>query len=296
MRVLNHRLGVRDKGIILDCYNSHFNNPYENYATVESFYKNIFKSNLNWLKSSVIKGDLVIVNDLPIDKVLPDTPIAENFNSGDKKNYISEFSLLYLSSMLGYLKNYEDEKHGAYIHNIYPVEAKKNEASNHGYNTEFKLHSEIAFDANRPDYIILLCLRSDPKFQAQTLVVSVDDGLKELSLLEQELLTLPIFEVYPPPSFASFKPSIQPLLIMKDNKILSAGFNFNQGIVTTNNSEAKRALKHLYSILRALVVSITLKPKQALVINNKVMLHARTTFKKNGANSRWLQRVYIQED
>ena len=72
---------------------------------------------LNQIRESCDQFGYCMVRNVPIDDNLT-TP-------KEKKTYVSETALLFLSALLGNPHCYEEENEGAYFHNVTPVATKK---------------------------------------------------------------------------------------------------------------------------------------------------------------------------
>ena len=98
---------------------------------------------------------------MPTDPNLMRTPVRHKDVLFNKKTFFSEFSLAVIGSYLGYLYAYKQKSEGSYFNNIRPSPKCVDLQSSESSNVFLELHTEIAFHAIRPDFILLYCLRQD---------------------------------------------------------------------------------------------------------------------------------------
>lgn len=153
------------------------------------------------IRDCVARQGYAIVSGFPIDESKPDTPLRKLFDI-QSVNYFTEKTLVYLSSLLGVPHAYEQENRGCYIHNLYPVKGEETVASGTGSEVDLEFHTEIAFDDNKPDYLLLTAVRSRAEQNVPTTLVNVPEVLSNLSKDELNLLQEKIYFVRAPYSFS----------------------------------------------------------------------------------------------
>lgn len=230
----------------------------------------------------------VVVRGLPTDQYLPDTP----FYTGDiiSKPLLTELVLLSVVNNLGVPIGFKSEYNGAIIHNISPKIESSDTKSSSGAKEPMGMHSDFAFSDNRPEWLILMCLRNNDNIP--TRVAIVNEICKQLTLEEVEVLKSQKFKIFPPDSSLVVEPRIDSILSVVDNNFISR-FNKDKCIGTDNISNA--VLNKFAAIAEDKGIDILLEPGDVLIFNNKLMLHSRKSFEaRYDGSDRWLQRVYCK--
>ena len=103
----------------------------------------------------------------------PATPYGEEVSTLTADDSLIEFAMT-----LGYPVGYAQEQEGRIIQNIVPVHKTEHGQISTSSKSELALHTETAFHPYKPDYVLLLCVRSDPS--AETTYAHLDDILAKL--------------------------------------------------------------------------------------------------------------------
>lgn len=111
------------------------------------------------------KKGFMTLESLPIGEV-PPTPLSRDYLC--KPDDSSERLLLQATALLGEPIGYVQESDGCIVNNFFPQQAHSRAATSDSFDTELDLHTENAFHAVLPDYLVLLCLRQDPDAEAVT--------------------------------------------------------------------------------------------------------------------------------
>lgn len=247
------------------------------------------------IRECVARQGYAIVSGFPVDESKPDTPLNKllDIPSGDS---ITEKTLIYLSSLLGIPHAYEQENSGRYIHNLYPVKGDEKVASGTGSEVDLEFHTEIAFDDNKPDYLLLTAIRIRTDQNVPTTLVNVPVVLAQLSEEEINLLQEKIYFVRAPYSFSGGDDIYYLRSLADFSKGESYYFNFNRGVVHCCTPEAKSLFEKLNSLFNKHSFEVLLSPGSALIIDNNQMLHGRSLFKPVfDGKDRWLQRLYVKK-
>lgn len=166
-----------------------------------------------------------------------------------------------------------------------------------------------------PDIIVLLCLRSDPRQEAETLYADARDlvaGLRPriVQTLRQEVFRLPTSYSFNPVD-VSVRPWSMPTSLLYDRHgrteiaadLLPGAPTAAdpppclQGALTPTAAEALADLRAALALGRVPVTSVTLHAGEALLMDNRHGLHARTSFQaSHDGSDRWLKRVYARQD
>jgi len=282
--------------------------PYEDLegARLAAFRAMAAKLPLNVLRHVVamrsqpeVSGALVVQN-LPIDKVLPRTP-ADGGTSQEKKTFVSEGVLLGVASALGLPFSFMREKDGVIIHSISPVQGREEATANDSSLSDFKAHVECAYFEFRPDFLLLLCLRSDAEGRAATLVADIRYALRYLSPFDCDMLRQPLFQVQAPASFAKGlgdQPWSEPRPVLTGpDDSPEVCLNLNGMRAVTPGAEKTLDLLRWLLESPGVVESVVLDVGDLLVVDNRKSVHGRTPFTaRYDGFDRWLQRVYVKVD
>lgn len=254
----------------------------------------------NFRRNSNSYGMLLIRN-LPLDSSLPTTPGKEKTLLS--QTAISSYTLLSLMMSLGEPIAYEDEKEGAIIQNIVPVQGEEVRQENTG-SVYLEFHTEDGFHPYKPDYIGLYCLRADHNCVAATSTASIRKALKNVPGKFLPILRQPLYRIKLSSSFlrmdassaSTAVPCSFPLAVLSGDTVeptLCIDFHAMEALTQV----AQSALEALKDALKQVIVSHVLAPGDLIIIDNRVAAHARTAFEAryDGAD-RWLQRLFVVED
>lgn len=276
-------------------------NPYDKFPEILRILKekilnaSIASNILSVLSNNAENIPIMLVQNLPIDKELIDTPLFDGIHQN--KDKISELSLLLLSTALAafpYVN--EDEKSNSIIQNVIPFPGKEQELSGAGSATTFNWHTENVHEKNPADYLILLALRGDQNaYTSFMLVEDIVNGLPKELL--RELLTT-VFLMKTGPSYNKERSIVKPILEVEKN----GNYNIYYNSDITRCSPITRRGKELYCYLQNYLehnvpyYRISLRAGEAVIINNKKALHKRDGFKISTSltERRWLQRIYLK--
>jgi len=236
----------------------------------------------------------VLLKNGPLPHVLPPTPSADA--SATPYNLPSTAFLVGCGLALGRIYGFANERGGALIHDIVPVFDKVRSRSSSGSRITLDLHSEVAFHHNRPDFVVLSCLRNPPTAVAATLVADAGSCLDEMAKPDVHQLQRPVFEFQVPHSFAAGTPLAARMLPIAVRRTYGwdVRINCNPDHTSTADGAAAEAMARLAAKLRAASRRIVLSPGQVLILDNKRSVHGREAYDTDyrGAD-RWLQRIYV---
>ncbi len=250
---------------------------------------------IEFRKHSNDYGTLLFRN-LPIDPVLPPTPKDEG--RAESKTHVSESVLLSMMMYLGEPIAYEDEKEGTIVQNVCPVQGKEERQENTG-SAFFDFHIENSFHPHKPDYLGLLCLRSDHDRIAKTATASIRKALDKVPGKLISLLRQPLYHIRVASSFMKDgEPALySPLLPILSGDVIQPDLCINFYNTEAINSAAQLAFDALKAALLEVVADVVLLPGDLLIIDNRVAVHGRTAFQpRYDGNDRWLQRLFVVED
>ncbi|MEK0361234.1 TauD/TfdA family dioxygenase [Pseudomonas sp. CBC3] len=207
----------------------------------------------------------------------------------------SEKLLLQATALLGDPIGYVQESGGCIVNNLFPQPTQSRAASSDSFDTELDLHTENAFHAIQPDYLLLLCLRQDPTAQAITYIASVDRILKHLSYEQQAF-----FLNEPYNFFSDYGPTEknQRIDINKHQTVLYGDpdapfFRFDPQFMVAYSDRAQHSLDALRRIAWDVVEPVRLARGDLLIIDNRRTAHARSPFPARfDGSDRWMQRTF----
>lgn len=207
----------------------------------------------------------------------------------------SEKLLLQATALLGDPVGYVQESRGCIVNNLFPQPTQSRAVSSDSFDTELDLHTENAFHAIQPDYLLLLCLRQDPTAQAITYIASVDRILEHLTYEQQA------FFLNEPYNFLSdYGPTEknQRIDINKHQTVLYGDpdtpfFRFDPQFMVAYSDRAQHSLDALRRIAWDVVEPVRLACGDLLIIDNRRTAHARSPFTARfDGSDRWMQRTF----
>lgn len=245
-----------------------------------------------------------LVRNLPVDPELPPTP-ADGGPSDEKATSVSEGNLLGLSLLLGEPTGAQTEKAGQLVHDVIPVADGARTQTNKGSAVFLNFHNDIVYDPSgvytmsNPDFLVLHCVRSDPEGEAKTYYADARDIARALSDEEREVVSQPVFHLNAPGSYCRNVAKAEEVLsepvplISGPEHMPEIGISANgvRGMTTA----AEQAITGLQRACREVAHVVHLRPGDALLVNNRKGVHARSQFTaRHDGTDRWLQRSYVR--
>ncbi len=250
----------------------------------------------------------MLVSGLPTDAALPPTPL-DGEPAKDRESYVGETMILGLASILGEPVGYETEKDGQLIHNLIPIKGAETTQSNRGSSAFLSFHNDSVYDAQdhyhvyNPDFLILYGHRADPAKAAQTFYISARKLQKILPSKIIQILREPRFRMAAPANYTDLLNGGKKVW-SKPMPVLFGNAEYPEIAVAANgvdalDSEAQTAFDALTAACQHTDnhASVVVDSGQALLINNRKGLHARSSFKATyGPEERWLLRANIRRN
>lgn len=248
---------------------------------------------LRRLRQDAGPAGAAIIAGLPVDVgALPDTPSVRD--SVERVAKLPAVVAMLFGQQLGEVFAFREEKQGALVQNVVPVRALARSQSNAG-SVSLELHSENAFHLHRPDFIGLICLRSDHEERAATLVSSIRNALPLLDSADVEILGSPRFVTEAPPSFGCR--DVAPPHAVLSGPAYDPGIQVDLNATTALDNAARGALERLGAALAEASSLLMLKSGEMVFIDNRLVVHGRTYFEpRYDGRDRWLHRIYVQLD
>jgi L-asparagine oxygenase len=197
------------------------------------------------------------------------------------------------------------EKDGRLIHDIVPVAGGERTQTNQSSAVFLNFHSDITYDPTgrydvaNPDFLVLNCLRGDPSGAAVTYYADARDICGRLPEEELSLLRSPLFRLNAPGSYT--RSAAGGAEVLSDPvPVISGPEAFPEIAVSANgvrplSEEAAAAFERLQRTCREVAHPVRLEPGQALLVNNRKGVHARSPFTaRHDGRDRWLQRTYVR--
>jgi L-asparagine oxygenase len=238
----------------------------------------------------------LLIRNLPVDDKLPPTP--QDGRAKDKATHISELTLMLLMSNLGDVIAYADEKEGRLVQDICPVPGKEAKQENGG-SVLLEFHTEDGFHPYKPDFLGLLCLRSDHENVAATYTASIRRAIERLPGRAIELLFQPLFFLRLSSSFGASggnEKTTQTLPVLTGD-LRDPDMVMDFFLMDATTRAAKYALDALGDALKAVAIDVRAVPGDLLVVDNKLAVHGRSSFTPlYDGHDRWLQRMFVVRD
>jgi L-asparagine oxygenase len=253
-------------------------------------------------------GALVLEN-FPVDDDLPPTP-SDAKRCRDKRSFASEACALGIAQILGHPIGYHDEKEGEVIHTLSPVRSEVQATSSEssevhlGFHTDFNYDKEtpdLPYNVVNPDYIVLVCLRADPKGEAGTLYADARDICRCLTPAEVEVMRSAQFQFAASFSFTGRCGSeriwsVASPLLKGSDAFPEISIDLLCG-VRAMSAEAEKVLARIREVceLPGVASKVHLKPGDVFLMDNRKGAHGRTAFVAEfDGRDRWLHRVYVR--
>jgi L-asparagine oxygenase len=249
---------------------------------------------------------VMLVGNLPTEPALPPTPDDGGPCAG-KATFVAEGVLLGLSGLLGEPVAFVTEKDGRVVHDVTPTAAGATTQTSQGSKVFLNFHNDIVhdpsgrYDISNPDFLVLNCLRADFTGEAETWYADARDIVRALDPEVSETLREPLFQLNAPGGYTRMFAGGREVF-SDPTAILSGPPHAPEVAVAANGVRcltpaATAAFERLQAACLAPGVAhvVRLAPGQALLINNRKGLHARTQFRaRYDGQDRWLQRTYIR--
>lgn len=248
---------------------------------------------------------LLLLDNLPTDAVLPATPISDAIPSKD--TYIGEHMTLGLGALVGDPVGYIYEKQGNFVHNLVPIRSGESIQSNQSSRAFLNFHNDTVYDQSlaynrfNPDFLTLYCVRQDPERAAETIGVDARNILSSLTEKHRKRAFEARFQMASPANYSKYQSDAG--VVWSQPQTLFFGSYKNPEICLAANgvravyAEDESLLQEVYEACRheANQLRVKLEPGQGLLINNRKGVHARSQFcARYDGNDRWLLRGNVR--
>jgi Fe(II)/alpha-ketoglutarate-dependent arginine beta-hydroxylase len=219
-----------------------------------------------------------------------------------------------ISSSLGDIFGWQTQENGRYLRHIVPIKTDRNEQLGGSSDVVLMWHVEEAFHPQRADMMTIMCYRNEEK--ASTNICSLSD--LDIPDHYREVLSQPRFTIQPDKSHSpennksslwhldedhfnkirAFMDNPQPVSVLQGRKgeeQLLIDEAFMEPLA--GDFEAKEVLEWFHRHLNERKHAIVMNPGDLLIIDNRITVHGRSSYKPNyGPKARWLRRVNITAD
>jgi len=234
----------------------------------------------------------LLLRGLPMPAALPPTPLAPYDRLAMHRTH-TEGTLATLARCAGEPFGYREWDSGHLIQNRYPVPAHEKIQAASGA-AELVAHTEASFARISPDFLALLCLRADPGGSAKTTVADIGETIRNLSHGVRRCLEQPwyAFETDNYDCVIEGRTLTTPTPILRERN--GRPFAEFSTTLTAVRADAAEALATLTEALTLNAATVTLRPGDLLVLNNRRVVHGRTAFQpRYDGTDRWIQRVLL---
>lgn len=253
---------------------------------------------------------VLLLDGLPIDAALPATPAMAGGERHGTIAHDGEKTLLGLAQLIGTPVGYLSEKDGNLVHHVVPMRGGEYTQSNRGSKVFLSYHNDsmydpsLIFNSHNPDFLLLLCLRADQEGQAQTRYADARKVVAELAPEVRDVLRQPRFLMAAPSNYTLLIAAAANGEKVWSNpvSVLTGPLDYPELYIAANgvsalDPQAEAALDALLAACQKVGEqhAVYLKPGQAMLINNRKGVHARTQFKASyDGQDRWLLRANIR--
>ncbi|WP_223839138.1 TauD/TfdA family dioxygenase [Saccharopolyspora pogona] len=236
----------------------------------------------------------LLIRGLPVDEpTLPPTPTV--LGSVQRTAAVPAAVLMMIACGLGDPAAFRPEKSGALVQDVVPVPGQEEFQGNAG-SVLLEFHNENAFHPHRPDFLMLLCLRSDHDRIAGLRTSCIREVLPKLSDSAVETLFSPEFVTQAPPSFGLDAGGTEPHAVLTgspDDPDVRVDFAATE----PQTERAGDTLQELQKLFGETALTHRLAPGDLAIVDNRVTVHGRTQFEpRYDGQDRWLQRSFVLAD
>jgi alpha-ketoglutarate-dependent taurine dioxygenase len=236
---------------------------------------------------------MILFRNLDIGDI-PPTPsnLLETFDTKKASSLLLEYAKGF-GHPIGYLQ----EQRGQIVQNIFPIRRQAEHQISSSSKVNLELHTETAFHAYIPDYLLLLCLRGDSN--AGTTYSLLSDILKDIHVGIVEILKKNLFKTSIDDSFRlngedDYFTTVPVISRDINNRYI---MKYDRTVMTGTTTEAQMALNVFTKAIERNTQTVFLKAGDLLVLDNNITVHGRTAFEaKYDGTDRWVQRTVVRKE
>lgn len=246
----------------------------------------------------------MVVTGLPTAG-LDDRPTPVEIRSEAELDWAVSIMFL-VGSILGEPVGWQSHQGGRLVQDVAPIRKEADKHLGTGSAVPLELHTESAYDPNRPDWLLLLTIRNEQRIP--TLVAPVgklDTSDPRLKPLFEPHFGRPSFDVLRANSLSQLDESaleaelasiaLQPMLYGSAAApyVQYDAYYFDPPA----DPEAQSAVSHFEAMLSEAVTPICLERGELLILNNHRVVHGRPAYQPRfDGGDRWLKRLCIHGD
>jgi L-asparagine oxygenase len=236
---------------------------------------------------------MILFRNLDIGNI-PPTPsnLLETFDTKKASSLLLEYAKGF-GHPIGYLQ----EQRGQIVQNIFPIRRQAEHQISSSSKVNLELHTETAFHAYIPDYLLLLCLRGDSN--AGTTYSLLSDILKDIHVGIVEVLKKNLFKTSIDDSFRlngedDYFTTVPVISRDINNRYI---MKYDRTVMTGITTEAQMALNVFTKAIERNTQTVFLKAGDLLVLDNNITVHGRTAFEaRYDGTDRWVQRTVVRKE
>jgi clavaminate synthase len=241
----------------------------------------------------------LLLRGLPVedDDDLPPTPRSTPAPA-DRPLLNLEAVLAVVGRRLGLHTGYRELRSASVYHDVYPS-PDAHYLSSETSETLLEFHTEMAYHARQPNYVLLACSRADHERKAATLVGSIR---KALPLIPDDVRAHLFERSLPCCVDVAFRggvedpgaiANVKPLYGLPQDPFLG----YDRELLAPQDPADVEAVSVLSTALDDVREAVHLVPGDVLIVDNFRTSHARSPFTPRwDGKDRWLHRVYIRTD
>jgi L-asparagine oxygenase len=259
-----------------------------------------------------MSGPYLVLRGFPVlEHLIGPTPTSKQ-SSDTAEITREEVFLALIANQLGIPFSFATQQNGKLIQNVLPVPGSEYSQLGSGSKEELVWHTEDAFHPNRPDLILLMCLRNNDG-------IATTIGCLPNTLSDEEINHLfdENFVFLPDPDHAehlkNWKTSTEeaayrsmqqyihqptPQAVLSGSRTrpyLRLDPKFT--IVADQSRKSAKVYKKLLEEMDSLLLDIPLEAGQILVIDNHKLVHGRRSFTpRYDGTDRWLKKINVTAD
>jgi alpha-ketoglutarate-dependent taurine dioxygenase len=208
--------------------------------------------------------------------------------------YYGEAMLALIGQVVGELQHLSHQHEGRVFHDVMPIEAYRDRQTSGSSDVVLEMHTELAFVANPPEYLMLFCVRQDQERSAETHLYDSRFALGSLTREQCQQLAQPRFRFGLDANITGSveeKVEAAPILCRATARLL----RYDLDLYRPSGDEYQGAFEALSGALLDRRISLRLKTGQLLLVDNKRMVHSRSKFKASyDGSDRWLKRALVR--
>ncbi len=224
--------------------------------------------------------------DLPVSENVPPTP-RDYTSHIEKQTYQSEAVIAAASLELGTLFGYRETSNHI-IYDIYPVCGYEESSSFVSSKKRLAFHTDgSAHPLISPDYVMLYCIRNEPR--AVNLLVNLSDLVGHLSASAFAALKTASFRHLI--SQNPLRHHVKPIFTEVEGELT---VTYDEENVIGIDHESQQVLEELNGLMYKLAQEVPNRTDSLLIVNNKQALHSRTGFTPRfDGRDRWVKGAFV---